>query len=146
LKKTEKSRLAQCALRGAIVAAAVLACISIFAAFSHLQIQKVERPALDALQQANRLAQPLGTVPAEANESAAEAANLRGREALLLEHTTWADQTHTRVRIPIERAMQLTVQRGIQLAPQAAARSHLAGEPTKVVTAPLTDGTLRSAP
>ena len=57
---------------------------------------------------------PVTRVQAEANEQHVEdVGDLHVREDLLLENYTWADGEHTRVRIPIERAMELLAERGL---------------------------------
>lgn len=66
--------------------------------------------------------------------------DLHGREDLLLENYTWADAAHTRVRIPIERAMELTAARGIPVEEAKPKRALLRGEKPLQASAPLTTG------
>ncbi len=47
----------------------------------------------------------------------ADIAQLHAREEKLLEHYAWIDPNHTRARVPIERAMALTVGRSLDAAP-----------------------------
>ena len=90
-----------------------------------------------------------------------DTADLHAREDLLLEHYTYVDKNAGTIRIPIERAMELIVQRGIgssagnAAAPAMASAGPdqsptsgkpLAGERPVVVTAPLTDGFARTGP
>lgn len=57
---------------------------------------------------------PVTRVQAEARTPRVEdVGDLHVREDLLLENYTWADSEHTRVRIPIERAMELLAERGL---------------------------------
>ena len=44
-------------------------------------------------------------------------ADLHAREDLLLNNYSWVDQAQGKVRIPIERAMELIAQRGLPVAP-----------------------------
>ncbi len=108
----------------------------------------------------------------ETDDGNMDTAELHAREDLLLEHYTYVDKNAGTVRIPIERAMELVVQRGIggqggstqqgpvtltEHAPQGTQRDSgtqsqspttgtpLAGEQPYVVTAPLTDGFARTA-
>jgi len=75
-----------------------------------------------------------------------EIADLHAREDLYLEHYTWVDPSHTTVRIPIERAMQLIVERGLPTAPAVQQEdANYAGADVPVVTVPLTNGFARTA-
>ena len=71
-------------------------------------------------------------------------ANLHAREALLLENYTWAGTATNgdrKVRIPIERAMELVAQRGLPVAPASAHSALLTGESDPAaITIPLTTG------
>lgn len=69
-----------------------------------------------------------------------DVADLHQREDLLLDHYTWVDRSQGKVRIPIERAMELVAQRGLPVAPPVEHQKLMAGDSTPVVTAPLTDG------
>ena len=73
-------------------------------------------------------------------------ADLHAKEDLLLEHYSTSDSEHGLIRIPIERAMELIVQRGLPAAPQpAAARgTEFAGDAHPVITPPLTSGFART--
>ena len=46
-------------------------------------------------------------------------AEVHARENLLLDHYAWIDQNAGVVRIPIDQALQLLVQRGLPTAPQS---------------------------
>jgi hypothetical protein len=75
-----------------------------------------------------------------------DVADLHAREDLYLEHYTWADAAHTTVRIPIERAMQLIVERSLPTAPTVQTDdAKFTGATVPVVTAPLTSGFARTA-
>ena len=69
-----------------------------------------------------------------------DVADLHAREALLLENYSWVDQSKGKVRIPIERAMELIAQRGLPVAPAVQTSPLMAGDSKPTVTAPLTNG------
>lgn len=67
-------------------------------------------------------------------------ANLHGREDLLLDHYSWADQGQGKVRIPIERAMELMAVRGLPVAPAVKQSPPMTGDNVPHIQAPLTNG------
>ncbi len=67
-------------------------------------------------------------------------ADLHAREDLLLDHYSTIDGQPGKVRIPIERAMELIAQRGLPVAPAVETEKPMFGDKVPVVTAPLTDG------
>src|SRR5579862_3027599 len=69
-----------------------------------------------------------------------DVADLHAREALLLENYSWVDQSKGKVRIPIERAMELIAQRGLPVAPTVQTSPLMAGDSKPTVTVPLTNG------
>lgn len=73
----------------------------------------------------------------DGNEDVAE---LHARESLLLENYSWVDRSKGKVRIPIERAMELIAQRGLPVAPAAQRAPAMTGDAEPGVTEPLTDG------
>jgi hypothetical protein len=73
-----------------------------------------------------------------------EIADLHAREDLLLENYTWADQSKGKVRIPIERAMELIAQQGLPVAPAVVEAPLLTGDTKPVSTVPLTNGFART--
>jgi len=73
-----------------------------------------------------------------------DVADLHQREDLLLDNYSWVDPSHTKVRIPIERAMELVAQRGLPMAPAAQAAPLLTGETAPVLQIPLTSGFART--
>ena len=70
--------------------------------------------------------------------------DLHAREDLLLDHYSWADQSQGKVRIPIERAMELIAQRGLPVAPAVQQQPRMTGDQRPTVTMPLTDGFART--
>jgi hypothetical protein len=72
-------------------------------------------------------------------------ADLHAREDLLLDHYSWVDQSQGKVRIPIERAMELIAQRGLPVAPPAQLPPLMTGDHKPTITMPLTNGFARTA-
>jgi len=75
--------------------------------------------------------------------------DLHQREDLLLDHYSWANQAQGKVRIPIERAMELIAERGLPVAakPVTANLDHaplMTGDADPVVLVPLTNGFVRT--
>jgi len=73
-----------------------------------------------------------------------EIADLHAKEDLLLENYTWVDQPQGKVRIPIERAMELIAQQGLPVAPAVVEAPLLTGDVKPVVAVPLTNGFART--
>jgi len=73
-----------------------------------------------------------------------EIADLHAREDLLLENYSWADQSQGKVRIPIERAMELIAQSGLPVAPEVEHAPLLTGDAKPEVSMPLTNGFART--
>lgn len=73
-----------------------------------------------------------------------DVADLHAREDLLLEHYSRVDGADGKVRIPIERAMELIAQRGLPVAPAAQLQPLMAGDSTPHVQYPLTTGFART--
>jgi hypothetical protein len=71
--------------------------------------------------------------------------DLHAREDLLLDHYTRIDGEPGKVRIPIERAMELIAQRGLPAMPAAQEQALMTGDRRPVVTMPLTNGFARTA-
>jgi hypothetical protein len=71
-------------------------------------------------------------------------ADLHAREDLLLEHYSSDPSDNGRIRIPIERAMELIAERGLPVAPQEATTPLMAGDTQPTIQAPLTDGFART--
>jgi hypothetical protein len=73
-----------------------------------------------------------------------DVADLHAREDLLLENYSYVDGAYTKVRIPIERAMELIAQRGLPVAPAVQHAPLLAEDHTPEVAVPLTNGFART--
>lgn len=72
-------------------------------------------------------------------------ADLHAREDLLLDHYTRIDGQPGKVRIPIERAMELIAQRGLPVMPAVQEQAMMTGDSRPTVTMPLTTGFARTA-
>ena len=62
------------------------------------------------------MTQQFPTPRVQTDDGNQDMADLHAREDLLLEHYSWVDQSQGKVRIPIERAMELLAQRGLPVA------------------------------
>jgi hypothetical protein len=90
------------------------------------------------------MTQQLPTPKLQTDDGLQDTADLHAREDLLLEYYSWADQGQGKVRIPIERAMELIAQRGLPVAPQVEQAPLLTGETRPTVAVPLTNGFART--
>jgi hypothetical protein len=90
------------------------------------------------------LTQQFPTPRLQLDDGYQEIADLHGREDLLLNNYSWADQAHGKVRIPIEKAMELIAQHGLPVAPAVEEAPLMAGDAKPAVTAPLTNGFTRT--
>jgi hypothetical protein len=86
------------------------------------------------------LTQQFPTPRVQTDDGNQAVADLHAREDLLLDNYTWVDADHTRVRIPIERAMELLAKQGLQVAPAVQLPAAMAGDERPVIQAPLTSG------
>lgn len=91
------------------------------------------------------LAQTFPTPRLQTDDGLQDLADLHAREDLLLDHYTRIDGQPGKVRIPIERAMELIAQRGLPVAPAAELSAGMTGDRQPVVQAPLTSGFARTA-
>jgi hypothetical protein len=91
------------------------------------------------------LAQTFPSPRLQEDDGMQEMVDLHGREDLLLENYSWVDQSQGKVRIPIERAMELIAAQGLPVAPAANQASLMTGDAKQgVVTEPLTNGFART--
>jgi hypothetical protein len=86
------------------------------------------------------LTQSFPTPRLQTDDGNQDVADLHARENLLLSNYTWIDKPGGKVRIPIERAMELIAQRGLPVAPPAQVQPPMTGDKRPVITLPLTDG------
>jgi hypothetical protein len=94
----------------------------------------------------SQMTQVFPTPRLETDDGNQDIADLHAREDLLLDYySSSKDLPVGSIRIPIDRAMQLILQRGLPQAPsQQQATPLMAGESAPTVTAPLTDGFART--
>ena len=93
-----------------------------------------------------QLTQTFPTPRLQTDNGAQDLVDLHQREDLLLDHYSWVDQSQGKVRIPIQRAMELLAQRGLPVAPRTANPVPLMfGDSVPTVQMPLTDGFARTA-
>ena len=71
--------------------------------------------------------------------------DLHLREDLLLDNYSWADVSQSKVRIPIERAMELLAQRGLPVAQPVEQAPLMTGDKRPVIAVPLTSGFARTS-
>jgi hypothetical protein len=91
-----------------------------------------------------QLTQQFPTPRLQLDDGYQEIADLHAREDLLLNNYSWADQAQGKVRIPIEKAMELIAQHGLPVAPAVEEAPLMAGDAKPAVTAPLTNGFTRT--
>jgi len=95
--------------------------------------------------QLQAMTQVFPTPRLEMDDGNQDLADLHAREDLLLNfYSTSPDLPADSVRIPIDRAMELIVQRGLPTAPQPSAQNLMAGETAPSLQVPLTDGFART--
>jgi hypothetical protein len=95
----------------------------------------------------NKIAEITKTFPTprvQTDDGNQDVADLHQREDLLLDNYTWVEQSQGKVRIPIERAMQIIAQQGLPVAPAVQQAPLLAGDENPAVHAPLTSGFART--
>ena len=91
------------------------------------------------------LTQEFPTPRVQTDDGNQDVADLHAREDLLLDNYTRVDGQPGKVRIPIERAMELIAQRGLQAAPAVQKAALMTGDQEPTVTTPLTSGFARTA-
>jgi hypothetical protein len=90
------------------------------------------------------LTQSFPTPRVQTDDGNQDIADLHQHEDLLLDNYSWVDRTQGKVRIPIERAMELIAQRGLPVAPAVQQEPLLAGDTRPTVATPLTNGFART--
>jgi hypothetical protein len=102
-------------------------------------------PSSPALQ--NKMAEITQTFPTprlQLDDGNQDVADLHAREDILLDNYSWVNQPQGKVRIPIERAMEIIAQRGLPVAPAAETQPLMTGDSRPTVTMPLTNGFART--
>lgn len=101
-------------------------------------------PAMEQ-QQLQEMTQRFPTPRLQTDDGNQDLADLHAREDLLLDHYSWIDHDGGKVRIPIDRAMELIAQRGLPVVPAAAEKTALlTGDTAPQVQMPLTNGFTRT--
>jgi hypothetical protein len=90
------------------------------------------------------LTQRFPTPRLQTDDGNQDVADLHAREDLLLENYSWVDRSQGKVRIPIERAMQIIAKQGLPVAPPASHSPLLTGDADPTVAVPLTSGFART--
>jgi hypothetical protein len=91
------------------------------------------------------LVQQFPTPRLQTDDGLQDIANLHKREDLLLDHYTWVNRSQGKVRIPIERAMELIAQRGLPVAPATEQPTLMTGDSKPTIVMPLTNGFARTS-
>jgi hypothetical protein len=100
-----------------------------------------DMPSAPAMQnKVAELTQSFPTPRLQTDNGNMDVVDLHQRENLLLDHYSWVNEKEGKVRIPIERAMELLAQQGLPVAPAAQMPKLMTGDSRPVVTAPLTTG------
>ncbi|HEX3892554.1 MAG TPA: hypothetical protein VHW46_08275 [Terracidiphilus sp.] len=87
------------------------------------------------------LTQRFPTPRIQTDDGNQDVADLHQREDLLLDNYSWVDQSQGKVRIPVDRAMELLAQRGLPVAPATTQQATLmTGDSKPTVAIPLTSG------
>jgi hypothetical protein len=86
------------------------------------------------------LTQTFPTPRLQTDDGNQDVADLHRRENLLLDNYSRIDGQPGKVRIPIERAMELIAQRGLPVAPAPAQTALMTGDAKPTITVPLTNG------
>jgi hypothetical protein len=95
----------------------------------------------------NKMAEMTQSFPAprvQTDDGNQDVADLHQREDLLLNNYSWVDSSQGKVRIPIERAMELLAARGLPVAPSVEQAPLMTGDKKPVVAVPLTNGFART--
>lgn len=92
----------------------------------------------------SEMTQSFPTPKLQTDDGSQDVADLHAREDLLLDNYSWADEAHSKVRIPIERAMELIAQRGLPVAKPVEQAPLMTGDKKPVIAVPLTNGFART--
>jgi hypothetical protein len=93
----------------------------------------------------SEMTQNFPTPRVQTDDGNQDVADLHAREDLLLDNYSWADEAHSKVRIPIERAMELIAQRGLPVAKPVEQAPLMTGDKRPVIAVPLTNGFARTS-
>jgi hypothetical protein len=90
------------------------------------------------------MTQSFPTPRVQTDDGNQDVADLHAREDLLLENYSWVDESTGKVRIPIERAMELIALRGLPVAKTVEQAPLMTGDKRPVIALPLTNGFART--
>jgi hypothetical protein len=114
--------------------------------------QPVDLPPLGNLpsnpEMQNKLGAMTQSFPApriQADDGNQDVADLHAREDLLLDYYSWVDSSQGKVRIPIERAMELLAARGLPVAQPVEQAPLMTGDKRPAIAVPLTSGFARTS-
>jgi hypothetical protein len=93
----------------------------------------------------DEMTQSFPTPRLQTDDGSQDIADLHTRENLLLDNYSWTDDAHSKVRIPIERAMELIAQRGLPVAKPVEQGPQMTGDTRPAITLPLTNGFARTS-
>jgi len=108
---------------------------------------KLDNMASNPAMQQQKLSQMTQRFPSprlQGDDGNQETADMHAREDLLLTHYSWVNREQGKVRIPIERAMELVAQRGLPVATNETSAPLMTADKAPVVSTPLTDGFART--
>lgn len=91
-----------------------------------------------------QLTQQFPTPRLQTDDGYQEIADLHLKEDLLLNNYSWVDQSQGKVRIPIDKAIELLAQRGLPVATAVDHAALLTGDTKQVAAVPLTNGFART--
>jgi len=93
----------------------------------------------------SEMTQNFPTPRVQTDDGNQDVADLHAREDMLLDNYSWADEAHSKVRIPIERAMELIAQRGLPVTKPVEQAPLMTGDKRPVIAVPLTNGFARTS-
>jgi hypothetical protein len=110
------------------------------------RLKNMESNAAQQQVQLEQLTHSFPTPRLQTDNGTQDLVDLHRREDLLLDHYSWISQPQGKVRIPIERAMQIIAQRGLPVERKTGPQEPLMfGDSVPTVQMPLTDGFARTA-
>ena len=110
------------------------------------EFQNMQSNPAGQQKQLQELTQSFPTPRLQTDNGSQDLVDLHHREDLLLDHYSWVSESQGKVRIPIERAMELIAQQGLPVESKSAPKEPLMfGDKAPTIHVPLTDGFARTA-
>jgi hypothetical protein len=110
------------------------------------EFQNMQSNPAGEQKQLQQLTQSFPTPRLQVDNGAQDLVDLHHREDLLLEHYSWINEPQGKVRIPIQRAMELIAQHGLPVETKTAPTEPLMfGDKVPTIQVPLTNGFARTA-